>query len=464
MLKIPDKEDTTLRVNVLEAEARSRSGWISCHIGENLQFSAEPLASYFFAHWEPVIFDALLLAAAVEFCDKVKRRSSLRWARDIELRVPVHDPQVWMRNEVGQSLHDALEFLTGDRWRIEFSKRRKPVAPPQQGLFNLPPAESLAIIPFSEGLDSRAVAGLMAREWSDRLIRVRLGAKADGRPKDVSGRGAPFTAVPYKVRSSDNRFVESSALSRGFKFALLSGLAAYLAKADRIFVPESGQGALGPALVPVGQAYEDYRNHPLFTEKMSVFLRALLGCDLRFEFPRLWYTKGETLREYVSESIHPADWAGTRSCWQDNRQVSVNARRRQCGVCAACMLRRLSVHATGLSEAPETYIWESLRARSFEDGAARGFTKISAQRDYAIAGVLHLDHLAGLRRSAINAPALAVCVRQLARSLGHAQLEVRRKLDGLLAQHEMEWKAFMKFLGPDSFVSNWIERAHDHAP
>jgi hypothetical protein len=462
MLKIPEQENATLRVNVLEAEAHSRSGWISCHVGENLQFSAAPLASYFFAEWEPVVFDALLFAAAVEFCDKVKRRSSLRRARDIELQVPVHDPQVWTRNEVEKSLRDALEFLTGDRWRIEFSKRMRPAAPPQQGLFNLPTTESLAIVPFSEGLDSRAVAGLMATEWTDRLIRVRLGAKADDRPKDVSGRSAPFTAVPYKVRSTDNRFVESSARSRGFKFALLSGLAAYLAKADRIFVPESGQGALGPALVPVGQAYEDYRNHPLFTEKMSVFLRALLGCDLRFEFPRLWCTKGETLREYVSKSTCPADWGGTRSCWQDNRQVSVNARRRQCGICAACMLRRLSVHAAGLSEAPETYIWESLSARLFEDGAARGFAKISAQRDYAIAGVLHLDHLACLRRSVINAPALDACIRQLARSFGCAQCEVRTKLDGLLAQHEMEWKAFLEFIGPDSFVSSWLECAHDH--
>jgi 7-cyano-7-deazaguanine synthase in queuosine biosynthesis len=457
------EEDKTLRVNVLEEGARARSEWITCDIGENLQFSPEPLASYFFAEWEPIIFDALLVAAAVEFCDKVKRRSVLHWAREIELRVPVHDPQIWARNDVSQNLHEALEFLTGDRWQIEFSKRRKSVARPQQGLFNLPSTEELAVIPFSEGLDSRAVAGLLTKELGTRLIRVRLGTKADDRPQDASGRSAPFAAVPYKVKSGDHRFPESTARSRGFKFALLSGLAAYLAKAERVFVPESGQGALGPALVPVGQVYEDYRNHPLFTEKMSAFLKALLGCNLRFEFPRLWYTKGQTLREYVSADPQPVDWATTRSCWQDNRQVSVNGHRRQCGVCAACMLRRLSVYAAGLSEAPETYVWEDLRARSFAAGAAEGFDKIAAQRDYAIAGVLHLDHVASLRRSPINAPALDGCAQQLARSLGRSTSEVRSSLDGLLAQHEKEWIAFMQSLGPNSFVLNWTERAHDHA-
>jgi 7-cyano-7-deazaguanine synthase in queuosine biosynthesis len=462
MAKTHEDDDGAIRVNVLETNGRSRSGWVNCHIGEHLQFSAEPLASYFFAQWEPVIFDALLLAAAVEFCDRIKRRSALKWMREIELRIPVHEPSSWMRTEVADSLKDALELLTGDRWRIEFSKRKKEVAPPQQGLFNLPPMQSPAVIPFSEGLDSRSVAGLMAKEYGDRLIRVRLGTKTDDRPKESSGRKSPFTAVPYKVARGEHRFPESSARSRGFKFALLSGLAAYLAKADLIIVPESGQGALGPALVPVGHAYEDYRNHPLFTAKMSAFLKVLLGQDVQFEFPRLWHTKGETLRDYVSGSAQ-ADWADTRSCWQDNRKVSVDKHRRQCGVCAACMLRRLSVHAAGLSEAPGTYIWEDLRARSFESGAAGGFQKISAQRNYAIAGGLHLDHLAGLRRSRIHAPSLESCARQIAKALGKPQLEARAALDRLLARHEKEWKEFMEFLGPDSFVFRWTEGVHDHA-
>ena len=449
MLNAYDQEDTVTLVQVVEGGGRSRSGWIRCPIGANLAFSAEPLASYFFAEWEPIVFDALLLAAAVEFCDKIKRRPSLRWAREFELLLPVHDPSIWSRKEVLEALHDVLEFLTGDRWHIEFTRRRKAVTPPQQGLFNLPPAESLAVIPFSEGLDSRCVAGLMARELGDRLIRVRLGTKSGDRPK-----GSPFTAVPYKVRPGDDyRFVESSARSRGFKFALLSGLAAYLARTNRILVPESGQGAFGTSMV-------DYRNHPLFTDKMAIFLKALLGHEVRFEFPRLWFTKGETLREYLSQfGQAAADWADTRSCWQDNRHVSVNGHRRQCGICAACMLRRMSVHAAGLSEAPDTYVWENLKAKAFEDGVANGFEKIAAQRDYAIAGALHLDHMAELRRSPMHAHTLELSARQLAQSLGLSQAEVRARIDRLLDEHGKEWKEFMESLGADSFVSAWIEQA-----
>lgn len=449
-----DEDDLpSVRISVVEKGGRARSGWTQCEIGTNLIFSAEPLASYFFAEWEPVIFDALLVAAAVEFCDKTQRRPALGWGRDIALNLPVHDPAHWRSKAVHDSLHNALELLTGDRWQITFVNRKRDAASPQQGLFNLPTG-ALGVVPFSDGLDSRAIGALLAKEHGDKIVRVRLGPKTSDRPKE------PFTAVPYKIRPLERRFVESSARSRGFKFAVLSGLAAYLAKADKVFVPESGQGALGPALVTVGQAYEDFRNHPRFTTKMSTFLKALLGRDISFEFPRLWYTKGETLAAYAASNGRSSEWRITRSCWQDNRQVSVDGHRRQCGICAACMLRRMSLHAAGLAESNDTYIWENLAAPEFADGAAQGFNKITrAQRHYAIAGALHLDHLASLRHAPHFDQSLDFHAFQLAEAIELPEKEIRSKIDRLLSQHEREWTEFMASLGSKSFIAGWIGRA-----
>jgi 7-cyano-7-deazaguanine synthase in queuosine biosynthesis len=333
------------------------------------------------------------------------------------------------------------------------------VAPPAQGHFNLPEGLT-AVIPFSDGLDSRIVAGLTARELGDKLIRVRLGSKTS----DARGlpHRHPFTSVPYRVRAGAKDFVESSARSRGFKFALISGLAAYLAKAGQVIVPESGQGALGPALVTVGQAYEDYRSHPLFTDRMEKFLFALLDHQVRFGFPRLWYTKGETLTKFMKECDEAATWRETWSCWQQTRQVSVDKKKRQCGICAACMLRRMSVHAAGLIEPKHSYVWENLAAPTFKAGAAPSFPKNKVTgklRQYAIAGSLHLDHLAGLLDSPANLRTLALNAFQLSRSLGLPEAEVRVKLDRLLVQHGSEWKGFMNSLGQESFVANWAIHA-----
>lgn len=446
------------RVNVIEKDGVDRDGWRTCEIGTHLNFETDLLASYFLAKWKPVVFDALLVIAAVEFCDKLKRRPKLGWGRSFELKIPVHDPDLWKSDAVHCALIDALEFLTGDMWDISFVRRRKAVEVPQDTLtFEM--SGKLAVLPFSEGLDSRAVAGLLAEEWGSRLIRVRLGPKENDRPKNADGREEPFTAVPYKVSSGDYGFPESSARSRGFKFAMLSGIAASLSKAQTIIVPESGQGALGPALVPIGQAYIDYRNHPLFTDRMAVLVKALFGHKVKYEFPRLWSTKGETLRAYIKVAKNQ-DWKATRSCWQDNRHASVEGKRRQCGICAACMLRRLSVFAAGLEEDNDKYVWENLKAPTFEAAAADGLERIEkVQREYAIAGTLHLDHLANLKGAKLHEPGIRLNAKQLGHAFGISEREAQNQLDRLLAQHTKEWNAYTAELGPKSFVNHWTGRA-----
>ncbi|HZQ25204.1 MAG TPA: 7-cyano-7-deazaguanine synthase [Terriglobales bacterium] len=446
-------------IDVAEKGGATKKGSLRCEIGEQIEFSTARLETYCFAEWEPIVYDALLVAAAVEIGDRTLRRPAMKWERNIELTVPVHDPERWSDKNVTNALHSALDFLTGDRWQIAFRKRRKPVEPPVQGQLSLPEGLT-AVIPFSDGLDSRIVAGLMARELGDKLIRVRLGSKtADARRLP---RRHPFTSVPYRVRPGARDFVESSARSRGFKFALLSGIAAYLAKAGLIVVPESGQGALGPALVTVGQAYEDYRSHPLYTDRMEVFLAALLGHQVRFQFPRLWHTKGETLAKFIKECDGASGWQDTWSCWQQTRQVSVDKKKRQCGICAACMLRRMSVHAVGLTEPTHTYVWENLASASFNDGAAPSFPrkKITGKlRQYAIAGALHLDHLAGLPSSPANKHTLNLTAYQLGKSLNLPQADVGQKLVRMLTQHGHEWKNFTLGLGRNSFIADWAIHA-----
>ena len=202
-----------IRIHVTEPGASIRRGCVRCEIDKNVEFSttgwkltASPS--------EPNCYDALLVAAAAEFGDRIQRRPSLSWRRDIELMIPVHGPERWREKAVSESLHDALNFLTGDRWQIDFCERVKPLEAPRQGQFNLP-ADLAAVIPFSDGLDSRCVAGIQAREIGDKLIRVRLGKKTcDG--QGLSSQREVFHFVPYHVRPGKRQFVESTSRSRGF--------------------------------------------------------------------------------------------------------------------------------------------------------------------------------------------------------------------------------------------------------
>ena len=438
-----------MRVAVCEPGASPPDAWVECELHRHIRFSTAALQSYAFSKWEAVVFDAMLVAASVEFTDLSCRRRSLGWTRHLSIRIPVDDPDRWEAPAVKDRLLDAIGFLTGDHWSIEFLKRTEGLDHPAGDRFALFPP-SKAVLAYSEGMDSLAVAGLAKACLGDDVVRVRLG----GVGRATYANGEPFVSVPYRVKA---RRLERTAMSRGFKFTMMSGLAAYLTGANKIIVPESGQGALGPPLVSVGHAYYDYRSHPLFTRRMERFLEALLEQPVRYDFPRLWYTKGETLARWVAIDADET-WRSTKSCWRDSRWSSVRGSWRHCGVCAACMLRRVSVHAARLSEDPETYVCTDMSAATLESAVDPDFKNLNtAYRDYAVAGIRHMDHLAdmadGRERRIVRRHATS-----LRRVLPHAE-DSEERLVRLLERHAEEWQGYLSSLGAGSFVQKWIRGA-----
>lgn len=434
-------------IDVVEPGRQPRKGRAAFDLGRDLRFSTEGLQSYAFARWEPVIHDAMIVAAAIEYADRTTRRPALGWTRKIDLRVPVHEPDRWSAPSVLDGLHDALQFLTGDIWTIEFVRRSgKALAPSQENLQL--PVKTDAVIAYSDGMDSRAVAGIMTATLGERLVRVRVGSKAGGQPG--KGKREPFTRVPYSVSATG----EPTARNRGFKFALISGIAAYLTEADQIIIPESGQGVFGPALVTAAHAYPDFRNHPLFTARMGKFLKALLQRPVKFAFPQLWHTKGETLREFTA--LPDSDtWRDTKSCWRSAQWSALNGKLLQCGICAACMLRRMSIHAAGLSETGESYICRDLGAPTLEASLQGGFRRMSrAFREYAIAGTLHLDHLADMAKED-NHSTVVRHATLTATALDIAPATAENRLLDMLQRHAAEWQSFIENTGALSFLRQW---------
>ncbi len=451
-------EIPSIRVAVIERGAKSVSGWHVAEIGKEIAFKTEDLDDYRTKNWDSRVYDAMVLIAAIEYCDKALKRSGLLWARRFDLKLPVHSVQHWQSPAVVDAIAGALKFLTGDEWNITFTAATTDLDADmgRQSLLEWGDA-GRTVTPFSDGLDSRAVSAILsANGRGDRIIRVRVGAKADDRPiRDH--KKVPFLNIPFTVNMKAGGIKESSVRSRGFKFTLLSSLAAYLVGTHDVAMPESGQGALGPTLVPASHGYEDYRNHPRFLQKMETVVEAVFHHVIRFRLPQLWRTKGQTLAEFASIERNPDEWNKTHSCWQQSRNSSFASKRRHCGVCAACMLRRLSFHAAGIDEPKENYIWEDLRAKDFAQGAVHGFDKMTrAMRRYGIAGALHLDHLAEMSASPLHRIRVKRSAWQLAEQLQITTTQAEEHLFGLLEQHDREWKAFMKDLGPKSFVAQWL--------
>lgn len=438
---------------IIEAASRNSKGEVKnrlLELGKDVKFDTDILETFALSECKSIVYDAMVVAAAVECadrgCQRPVGRPSYGWARELYVTIPVCNIDRWMSPDVIKGLREAIEFLTGDRWHVSFRKLKEPETLRRNLFLNMEIPVN-AVIAFSEGMDSHTVAGIIDPE-EKKLVRVRMKPQ-----KPARGKKEVCVAVPYLIKTDR---VEDSARSRGFKFAMIGAAAAYMTKTEKIIVPESGQEVVGSALLPVGHKYPDYRTSPLFAKRMDFFLKVLFERPFRFEFPRIWHTKGETLRDFVdsAEELRKDSWKETRSCWRTSQWVSVEGERRQCGVCAACMLRRMSVHATGLEESRDAYVCDNMEATTLEAATDPKFpeSKLNkAFREYAVAGILHMDHLSALADKKAFRPARRHAMF-LGPALGIPREEAEKKMNGLLARHAEEWKKYVKSLGPDSFV------------
>jgi len=421
---------------------------MTVEIGSHIRFDVAALDTLDVKGCEPLHYDMLVLCAAIELADRRWKRP-LSWRRTLDVTVPVIDLTAWQKPKVLSTLHGVLKHLTGDTWRFTFlqAKNLSPIGSRQIPLdFG---KTKTSVIAYSDGLDSRAVAALSGDEEEAICIRV-----ASNRQRWKIGDSC-FSQIPFKVGSYRSK--ESSFRSRGFQFAAVTAIAAQLSNVTRIVVPESGQGALGPVLLPLHNIYADYRNHPTFFRKMEQFIKALQGYQVRFEQPRLWSTKGQTLRAFLAiPGKTKQHLVSTHSCWQVRRVVNIGGRK-QCGLCAACLLRRFSLHAAEVDEDPNTYVVSNLA--NSDIGKALSVISEKADRDimveYGSIGARHMQHLADM--AALPDDILRAHVSQISDAMAENHEETLKKLRMILVSHADEWRAFLSAQGEQSFLKSWMD-------
>lgn len=426
-------------------------------IDAELVFDPSILDTYRYEGWRAVHYDLLVVCAAVEFADRQCARHRTRWSRQFQITLPALDLATWKRDGVQLVLQDTLRHLTGDTWHLSFvQSEASTLSAMRQRVLPFPNKKHFAIA-YSDGLDSRCVSGLF--DTGDTVVRVRVTKNRD-RVRDGE---RPFDRIPFSVRLASSR--ESNVRSRGFKFAAITAIAAHLSGVHRIIVPESGQGALGPVLRPLHNVYADYRNHPTFFRKMECFISVLLGHSVEYQQPRLWYTKGETIEAFLRRFKRGQRAVlNTHSCWQQRWNARYNGVLRHCGLCVACLLRRMSMHTVRVIEPANTYLISDLTAARYGDATPRNRpVRLSRTMiEYGIVGVRHLQQLADM--STLAAKSLRPYVFDISRATHASEECTCRALRRLLQQHKEEWIDFVSAQGRRSFIAKWAKVGHHARP
>lgn len=332
--------------------------------------------------------DLFRLAGGVFVADKVALReeTSDRWTRELELVVPVSAPGTW--RDASAPLHEALRFLSGDRWSVEFTQLAPDPGAVVQESVHFEDAVSL----FSGGLDSLAgvielleagrrlvLVGHHDSSLTDnrqvalaRELREHYGADRFTHRRLLLGRNA---ANLEQLRPLPDEEPENTSRARSFLF-IAAGVAVSDALGPEVplHVPENGFIGINVPLTPARSgSYSTRTTHPYFMNRMRALLDAVgLAHPLHNDFRLL--TKGEALQRSPNPQLLARLAPESISCSHPEYARLRHMPQGNCGTCYPCLIRRASLHRIGRDRSVD-YTWDALTdarflKRDWESGAS----------------------------------------------------------------------------------------------
>lgn len=440
----------TRRVSPAAASALANDG---------TRIDASHLQRYCFTSHDEVLEDLTSVLSAVRTADRsVVRHHTKGWARELAISAPVSDLKLWRSPEVTRALADTLGFLTADRWSVAFTYRKPRKGGPRQDHLVEPPQQPRVFMPFSNGLDSFAIAKeLRAESATLELVLVNVRAKDKATKWSNLGRKKKldFHTVEVAAYADEPHRAELTFRSRPFLYDLLAGYGAAIAQPARVVIPENGQGSLGGSLVPLGAEAPHRSCHPGFTSRLANLIRLLTKTEVKFDHPALFLTKGQVLASLAKRDTNIAHWlASHRSCSYDARHSSSGKKAMHCGVCGNCVLRRMSLQWAGVTDSTE-YRARDLRAATFEMSFPAGVPhNVRANRDLALNSIRSMQRLANLATQP-RVVRVEAEIAALTRGLNEPIKDVREKMEAFLSQHRKEWEPFVESCGRKSWVADF---------
>jgi len=272
----------------------------------------------------------------------------LEWARSITAHVPVRDPAYWSTK--ANTIESIFGDFTYDRLKLHFEDDPDPLAAPRQSATAFEPFDCVALL--SGGVDSFVGAAALQDDKRIPLCISHVAAGAIGAAQTavagaLSSVGGPLKRVGITVRKHGPSFPnpESSQRSRSFMFLAAALLVAAVEQVEDVFINENGVMAIH---LPMTSArlgsLSTHTASPVTVERVGQLAADVLGSPLNIGNNLLAETKPEVV-ERGCQLGHRDALQQTVSCWAIGRTA------RHCGVCAPCLMRRISFETHGVPDA-----------------------------------------------------------------------------------------------------------------
>src|SRR5690554_661420 len=290
--------------------------------------------------------DLLNIASFIFAIDKIFSRLDTidGWTRNFEVEIPVSNYDKWNINK--KLLEKCLNFLSGDKWDITFSK------------INV--SNIGTIIPFkkkydeicmlSGGLDSY-IGAINLLEENKKVLFLSYHGKGKGTkpPQDYIK-----SVLIEKYNLDDNDFQhfslttdvneEQSTRTRSFMFFMHAITLKQLANnVTKLIVPENGFISLNIPLTYSRIGSNSTRTtHPYYFKLLNNLIKEL-GIDIKIENPNRFDTKGEMMKSCKNIKLLESTYHKTVSCSNPSR-ISADKEILHCGHCLPCIVRKAAIN------------------------------------------------------------------------------------------------------------------------
>lgn len=335
----------------------------------NVFFSPQTIARDLGCDFDPISLDLCEIAAYVYLADKSVARGEFdRWARKLSFLIPVREPAKW--NSVKGLLRNTIATLTGDTLQFHFVKRKessersKESRVPSRNKNKVADCVSL----FSGGLDSFAGAVFLLEQGRSPIfvshyvnavlknLQSNLIRQLEAKPHYA------LEHLQYRLTSkrvSNPAFAiksrESSHRARSFLFMSFAAAVGALRGLDDLYICENGVLALN---VPISDSRKGSRStrhaHPLYLDYFRELIGILYGREFSVQNPFLFWTKSKEAA-ILKEKGFSSVIRETVSCWGYPNQTIRFKNSNHCGRCIPCVVRRVSVLASGLKTCDDLY-------------------------------------------------------------------------------------------------------------
>ena len=304
---------------------------------------------------DDISLDLLDLSTAAYLADRKSPRGAPGtdgWRRALSFELPARRPEIWQRPAVRLALLDLLHWLSEDDWSFTVARRGNAYTHFQLAL-PLDGADREVAL-FSGGLDSTAGAALLLAEnapvlgvsvWTNQTMRryQRLTAQALNSVRGWSLETCSLQLSKVGVRSHEER----TRRTRGLVFLAAGWSAAIAARRSRLLVLENGVGAVNlPCTAAQSGCMTSRSVHPRTLQLAERVFSLVRDEPFAIINPHVAETKAHMLARLPASARLAC--STSESC--DFAAAGRGTLQRRCGRCSSCLLRRMSLHASGRSD------------------------------------------------------------------------------------------------------------------